>query len=178
MRNQIIKLFCESELDETKMFHGSHKGYTSPRPGMIYWVTTSRELAQDYAKEGAKYRGGEPIVYAYEVNVKHPAKVANDYMKILHLLNDWVIDRPNKNVDIQKITALKNEIIKHWYKVGLDNSETSTYNHWNMSGEEGNTLLMQFLKELGYDSIHYVERGADTYGLFDAEKLKQDNLDI
>lgn len=163
-----------SEMDEAKMYHGSNKEFESPSKDMIFWVTTDPEFSKEYAQGASVHRGGTPKVYAYDVNVKHPAKVSKDFIRIIHLLNDWFIDRPNKDVEMEKVKLLKLKIVEHWFKIGLDNDEVHSYMHWNVSGVEGNRLLKEFLTYLGYDSIYYKEQGYDTYGILDIKSLKKE----
>lgn len=159
-------LYHGKELEETPMFHGSSKKFDKPNANKIYWVTPCENFAKEYAQGSSVHRGGEPIVYSHDINVRRPAKTKSDYTSILHLLNDWVIDRPFKDVDMKKLGEMKSAIVKEWFRVGLDNSETATHNHWNLSGEEGNKLLIQFLDYLGYDSIYYEEQGNETFGIW------------
>jgi hypothetical protein len=151
---------------ETKMFHGSSKKFDKPKDGMIYWVTTSKEFAQEYANGSSQFRGGEPIVYEHDINVHQPAMIEDEYSPILRLLAKWYEKRPNKDVDKDKVLKIMNDIREKWCEIGLDNSNTQTHNHWNMSGNEGNLLLIHFLETLGYDSIYMKESGYDTYGVW------------
>ena len=155
-----------NKLEETPMYHGSSKKFDKPNLEKIYWVTPDESFAKEYAQGSVVHRGGDPIVYNHDINVQHPAQTRSDYTSILHLLNDWVIDRPKKDVDMKKLGEIKKGIIEEWFRVGLDNSETATHNHWNLSGSDGNKLLIYFLEFLGYDSIYYKEDGHDTYGVW------------
>lgn len=161
MKKRIIELFCE-----TLMYHGSSKKFDKPNLDKIYWVTPDEAFAKEYAQGSTVHRGGEPIVYSHDIEVKAPAKVKKDYIRITHLLNEWLIDRPTKNVDMKKINEIKDAIVEEWHRIGLDNSETATHNHWNISGNDGNKLLIYFLETLGYDSIYYNEMGNETYGIW------------
>ena len=156
-----------------RAYHGSKHNYDSPNFDKIHWVTTDPDYAKLYSNAPTKYSKAEPIVYTHEVNVHHPATVNKEYTRITSLLSHWFEERPNVNVDKNLVIEKKNEIIEKWHEIGLDNSETQTFNHWYISGEEGNQLLIQFLKLLGYDCIFYLEGGVDTYGLFGPENLKE-----
>jgi hypothetical protein len=170
---KIYRKMLESEaLSELSAFHGTSKQFDKPNPNMIYWVTTDKSFAQEYADGSAVHRSGTPIVYEHDINVHTPAKVANDYCSISKLLVDWYSSRPNQSANKDAILTKKNEIIDYWHHIGLDNSHTAVYNHWNISGEPGNKLLKEYLHLLGYDSIYYTEAGADTYGILDVTQIR------
>lgn len=156
-----------NEMNEGKMFHGSNVKFDKPKEGMIHWVTPSRELAQEYASGAVVHRkGGEPIVYEHDIDVKHPAIVNDEYSPIMRLLSKWYEARPNKESSKEAVVAAMNAIREKWHSTGLDNSNTSVFNHWNMTGVDGNRLLINFLELLGYDSIYFKEFGHDTYGVW------------
>jgi len=154
------------EIDEAKMYHGTNVKFDKPKDGMIHWVTTNREFAQEYSKGAVVHRGGgEPIVYEHDIDVKHPAIVEDDYISITKLLSKWYEGRPNKNVNKDEVLKKMNEIREKWNYIGLE-GVTAVYNHWNMSGLESNKLLIQYLELLGYDGIYYKEFDNDTYGVW------------
>jgi hypothetical protein len=161
MNNSFINYF-----NELKAYHGTNKKFDSVNDN-IHWVTTNADFAKEYASGAVVHRGGgEPIVYEHDINVNHPAIVSTDYSRITTLLTKWYEARPNKEIDKESILAAMNAIRSKWHDIGLDNSDTAVYNHWNMTGVDGNKLLIQFLELCGYDSIFYKENGADTYGVW------------
>ena len=167
MRNRIKKLFIESKLTEIVTYHGTSQAFDQPSPDKIFWTTTNPDLAKEYSQGDFVHRKGkEPIVYSYDIQANHPAIVSGEYISIIRLLTDWIMNAPNKNIPKETIIEKRNEIIDKWHQIGLDNSQTAVYNHWNISGSEGNLLLIRFLELLGYDSIYYKENGADTYGVW------------
>jgi hypothetical protein len=157
----------KSSLEEAPMYHGTNVKFDKPKDGIIHWVTTSKEFATEYSKGAVVHRGGgEPIVYEHDIDVKHPALVEDDYISITKLLSKWYESRPNKNVEKELVLKKMNDIREMWHVIGLDNSTTATHNHWNMTKESGNRLLIDFLELLGYDGIYYKEFGNDTYGIW------------
>lgn len=174
LQEKIVRYFHEAT-----MYHGTSSEFEKPNHEMIYWVTPNYEFAKEYAQGAVVHRknGKEPIVYQYEVDVKHPALVEDDYSPILRLLVKWYEKAPLKNsVNKEELKYIRDRIIDHWHHIGLDNSDTAVYNHWNMSESAGNNLLMDYLGMLGYDSIYYNEFGNDTYGLFRVGSGKRSNI--
>lgn len=174
LNEKILRYFKEA-----RMYHGSSSDFDKPKDGIIYWVTPSSDFALEYANGSVVHRknGSNPILYIHNVDVKQPALVTDDHSPIMRLLVKWWENAPLKDsVNKEELKYIRDRIVDVWHNIGLDNSNTAVYNHWNMTGVAGNNLLMDYLQLLGYDSIHYKEGNVDTYGLFRVDQGTKINM--
>jgi len=159
-----------------QVFHGTGGDIEAFADGQMVWVSTTPEIASDYAQMRTEVDGKTGNVLPLHVRVERPFAVPAelDYCEISALLLAAIEQTraEGRHVDLPSTRGHVERIQARWNRIGFDDSVIAIHEHWSESGAEGVRLLREFFEGLGFDGIQMTEQGAVTYGVFDRAAVK------
>ncbi|EPG8943959.1 LPD23 domain-containing protein [Pseudomonas aeruginosa] len=159
-------------------YHGTGQDFSSFGSD-FNWVSTSPDLANEYAEMRGELYDLQPAVMPVYIRAERPfdADLTPSHGRVIDYIREAIRQAraAGRPVDMEAAQAALDKILDCAYREE-SGPHYARHNLWNAAsmyfGKDGAAEIKGLLRTLGFDSIKLTEQGQLTYGALDPQQLK------
>ncbi|EKY4114267.1 hypothetical protein RCP98_006020 [Pseudomonas aeruginosa] len=159
-------------------YHGTGQDFSSFGSD-FNWVSTSPDLANEYAEMRGELYDLQPAVMPVYIRAERPfdADLTPSHGRVIDYIREAIrqAKAAGRPVDMEAAQSALDKILDCAYREE-SGPHYARHNLWNAAsmyfGKDGAAEIKGLLRTLGFDSIKLTEQGQLTYGALDPQQLK------